>query len=440
MTSLHALTAAELSAAYAAGTLSPVEAIDAVLARAEAWEPHVNAMFRVHAAGARAAAVASAARWRDGLSLSQLDGVPITLKENLLSKGDPAPIGVAIGDLTPKTEDSPIPARVREAGCILIGKTTMPDYGMLSSGRSSMHGTTRNPWNLGCNTAGSSSGAGAAAAAGYGPLHVGTDIGGSVRLPASFCGIFGWRPTHGSLSSENLVPLAPSYDTPAFFTRDLATMALIGSVFAPLQVSSEPVDLWLPSDLWSLAQEPVADALRAGLPAANYRSGPLLPDGNLSDWLTVFRTHQAYEIWRALGPWILETQPDFGPGIQERFQMASTITKEAFSEAATRRAAIRAYLETVVTPETILVVPTSPGVAPLRSTPQGDLEVFRNAALTMLCVAGHAGLPQLSIPLAIVDGSPVGLSLVGARGMDTHLISIADRFPVRTRNREGSAT
>lgn len=199
MTPLHALTAAELSEAYAAGTLSPVEVADAVLARAEAWEPWVNALYLVHREAARSAARASEARWRAGKPLSPLDGVPITLKENIVSDGDPAPIGVAIGDLTPKTGDSPIAARVREAGCVLIGKTTMPDYGMLSSGRSSLHGTTRNPWRLDRNTAGSSSGAGAAAVAGYGPLHVGTDIGGSVRLPAHHCGLFGLKPSLGRI-------------------------------------------------------------------------------------------------------------------------------------------------------------------------------------------------------------------------------------------------
>ncbi|MEQ8813824.1 MAG: amidase [Thalassobaculum sp.] len=205
MTPLYALTAAELAEAYADRSLSPAEVVEAVLSRVEAWEPHANAMYRVHGDAARAAAAASAARWREGRPLSPLDGVPITLKENLYTAGDPAPIGVAIGDLTPKTEDSPIAARAGEAGCVLIGKTTMPDYGMLSSGRSSIHGTTRNPWNLERNTAGSSSGAGAAAAAGYGPLHVGTDIGGSVRLPAHHCGLFGLKPSLGR------VPIHPPF-------------------------------------------------------------------------------------------------------------------------------------------------------------------------------------------------------------------------------------
>lgn len=340
----------------------------------------------------------------------------------------------------PAKKTSPVVEALMEAGARIVGKTQMDELAYSLMGVNARYGTPLNPAAPDRVPGGSSSGSAASVAGGLVDIGLGSDTGGSVRLPASFCGIYGWRPTHGALSGENLVPLAPSYDTPAFFTRDLATMARVASVFAPSRVTSEPADLWMPSDLWTLAQEPVADALRAALPAVDYRSEPLFPDGDLSDWLTVFRTHQGYEIWQALGPWISERQPDFGPGIQERFNMASKITKEAFSEAVTRRAAIRAHLENVMTPATILVFPTSPGVAPLRSTPQEDLEVFRNAALTMLCVAGHAGLPQLSIPLAELHGAPVGLSLVGARGMDTQLISRAERFPVGARNREGAAT
>lgn len=345
---------------------------------------------------------------------------------------------------SPATNTSPVLKELMDAGARIVGKTQMDELAYSLMGVNARYGTPLNPAAPDRVPGGSSSGSAASVAAGLVDIGLGSDTGGSVRLPASFCGIYGWRPTHGSLSGENLVPLAPSYDTPAFFTRDLATMALVASVFAPSRmasrVTSELADLWLPSDLWSLAQKPVADALRAALPGGAYRSEPLLPGGDLSDWLSVFRTHQGYEIWQALGPWILANKPVFGPGIRDRFDMASKITKEAFREAAARRAAIRAHLENVITPATILVFPTSPGVAPLRSTRQEDLEVFRNAALTMLCVAGHAGLPQLSIPLAELDGAPVGLSLVGARGMDTHLISIAEQFSVGTQHREGAAT
>jgi aspartyl-tRNA(Asn)/glutamyl-tRNA(Gln) amidotransferase subunit A len=137
--------------------------------------------------------------------LSPLDGVPITIKDLIATKGVPVPIGTAAADLTPAAVDQPPAARVREAGCIILGKTTMPDFGMLASGVSSLHGTTRNPWNLQRNTSGSSSGAGAAIAAGYGPLALGTDIGGSVRLPAAYNGIFALKPSLGR------VPIYPPY-------------------------------------------------------------------------------------------------------------------------------------------------------------------------------------------------------------------------------------
>ena len=224
MTDPHRLTAAELSAAFAARNLSPVDATESVLARIDAWEPKLNAMYRLDRDGALAAAQASAARWRDGRPLSPLDGVPITIKENIATKGDPAPIGTrANADLPPAAADAPPAARAREAGCVILGKTTMPDFGMLSSGLSSLHGITRNPWRLDRNTSGSSSGAGAACAAGYGPLHLGTDIGGSVRLPATHCGIFALKPSLGR------IPVHPPYigRVTGPMTRTVADAALL---------------------------------------------------------------------------------------------------------------------------------------------------------------------------------------------------------------------
>jgi aspartyl-tRNA(Asn)/glutamyl-tRNA(Gln) amidotransferase subunit A len=206
MAGIHELGAAELAASYASGGLSPVEVTRSLLERIQAWEPRVNAMYRVSAERAIDEARASEARWRAGRAHSSLDGVPLTIKENIYTRGDPSPIGTrANEDAPPQPADSPPAARAREAGCIILGKTTMPDYGMLSSGLSSLHGVTRNPWRLDRNTSGSSSGAGAAAVARYAPLHLGTDIGGSVRLPATHCGIFALKPSLGR------VPINPPY-------------------------------------------------------------------------------------------------------------------------------------------------------------------------------------------------------------------------------------
>jgi Asp-tRNA(Asn)/Glu-tRNA(Gln) amidotransferase A subunit family amidase len=196
---------ATLARAYARGERSPVEQLRQVQAQVARWEPHIAALWAVNADEALAQAQASEARWRRGQPLSPLDGVPVTIKENIATAGTPVPLGTAASELQPAPADAPPAARLREAGAVLLGKTTMPDFGMLSSGLSSFHALTRNPWNRGLNPGGSSAGAGAAAAAGYGPLHIGTDIGGSIRLPAAWCGVVGFKPSNGR------VPIHPPY-------------------------------------------------------------------------------------------------------------------------------------------------------------------------------------------------------------------------------------
>ena len=229
MAALNELSAAELAQRYASGELSPVDVARACLERIERCEPRLNAMYRVARESALASATASEQRWRAKQTLSALDGVPLTIKENIYTKGDPAPIGTrANDDAVAQSADAPPSARAREAGCVILGKTTMPDYGMLSSGLSSIHGVTRNPWRLDRNTSGSSSGAGAAAAAGYGPLHIGTDIGGSVRLPATHCGIFALKPSLGR------IPIYPPYigRVAGPMTRTVLDSALLLNVLA----------------------------------------------------------------------------------------------------------------------------------------------------------------------------------------------------------------
>jgi aspartyl-tRNA(Asn)/glutamyl-tRNA(Gln) amidotransferase subunit A len=222
------LTAVELVAEYRAGTLSPVEATEAVLTRIEALEPTLHALFAFDPVGARAEAKASEARWLNGEPLGPIDGVPLTLKENIATRGTPVPLGTAATELVPALADAPVAARVRESGGVLLAKTTMPDYGMLTSGLSSFHTAARNPWDTGRTPGGSSAGAAAAAAAGYGPLHVGTDIGGSIRLPAGWCGLVGLKPSFGR------VPVDPPFigRVAGPITRTVADTALLMSVLA----------------------------------------------------------------------------------------------------------------------------------------------------------------------------------------------------------------
>lgn len=248
MTSLADLSAVELGRLYAAGDTSPTEVTEAVIARIEAWEPKLNATWAFDPEAARAAAAEATSRWQKGEALGPLDGVPVTIKENIATKGCPVPVGTAASDMTPAAADAPAAARLREAGSVILAKTTMPDYGMLSSGLSSFHKLARNPWDLNTNPGGSSAGAGSAAAAGYGPIHLGTDIGGSIRLPASWCGIVGLKGTNGR------VPVDPAY---------------LGRVVGPMTRT-------------------VADAALAmtALSGADWRDGSALPPADI-DWMNL---------------------------------------------------------------------------------------------------------------------------------------------------------
>jgi len=199
------LDAVRMVAAFAARRLSPVEVMTEVLRRIDAVEPTLNALYVRHSTAALEAARASASRWLAGRPLGALDGVPVTVKENIATEGVPVPLGSAGTALVPAAADAPVAARLRAAGAIIVGKTVMPDFGMLSSGVSSLHPVARNPWNPRWSPGGSSAGAAVAAAAGYGPLHVGTDIGGSIRLPAGWSGIVGLKPSFGR------VPVDPPY-------------------------------------------------------------------------------------------------------------------------------------------------------------------------------------------------------------------------------------
>jgi aspartyl-tRNA(Asn)/glutamyl-tRNA(Gln) amidotransferase subunit A len=228
VTSLHDLSALDLLAGYRAKQFSPSEVLEDVLAHVEAWEPHIKALYAFDPEGARAAAKTSTERWQKGEKTGALDGVPATIKDNVATKGVAVALGAASVKLVPSPVDAPPAARLRSAGAIIFSKTTMPDYGMLSSGLSSFHPLTRNPWDLSKNPGGSSAGAAAAAAAGYGPLHVGTDIGGSIRLPSGWCGLVGLKPSLGR------VPIDPPYvgRVAGPMTRTVDDAALMMSVLS----------------------------------------------------------------------------------------------------------------------------------------------------------------------------------------------------------------
>ena len=259
VTSLHDLSAVDLIAGFRTRRFSPSEVLEDVLAHIAVWEPHIKALYAFDPEGARATAKASTERWHKGQPSGSLDGVPATIKENIATKGVPVPLGAATTKLVPAAADAPPAARLREAGAVIFSKTTMPDYGMLSSGLSSFHPLTRNPWDLGKNPGGSSAGAGAAGAAGYGPLHLGTDIGGSLRLPACWCGLVALKPSLGR------IPIDPPYvgRVAGPMTRIVDDAALMMSVLS-LPDSRDGMSL-PPSDFdWNIRARP-PKGLRIGL-------------------------------------------------------------------------------------------------------------------------------------------------------------------------------
>ncbi|MBK1789141.1 amidase [Prauserella sp. ASG 168] len=266
-TELVDLSAAQLRAGYAERRFSPVEVLDAVLRRVEQHEPDLNAFSHRETDTARRQAIASARRWAAGEPLGELDGVPLTLKENIATVGAPLTSGTAAyEDAPPQTVAGPTALTTDAANAVRLGKTVMPDYGMLSSGVSSLHGISRSPWNPGWTVGGSSGGAAAAAAARFGPIHVGSDIGGSIRLPAGWLGLASLKPTFG------IVPVDPPY-----LGRVVGPLArTVDDVATAMQVLARPDPLDrdhtrvpLGADAWHLvAGSPLTEKTVAGLRVA----------------------------------------------------------------------------------------------------------------------------------------------------------------------------
>ncbi|GAB7066674.1 amidase [Mycobacterium hodleri] len=258
--------AAVVREAYRSGTLTPVDVLSHTLARIEARNPGVNAMAYVDAAGAATAAEESALRWAAGSPLSPLDGLPVTIKDSVHAVGTPWRHGCAANaDLPDSTFDSPPAARLKEAGAVIVGKTTMPDFGMMAAGVSSLYGVTRNPWDPSRSTGGSSAGAGAALASGIGFSAVGTDIAGSVRLPAGHCGLVALKPTQGRV--PHTAPSTMRSAGPMGRTAD--------DVMDMFDVVSGADD----RDLWSLAP-PTAPTPREPLAPNGLRIGALTELGS----------------------------------------------------------------------------------------------------------------------------------------------------------------
>lgn len=318
--------------------------------------------------------------------------------------------------------DAAAVARLRAAGAGLVGKTITDELAWSLNGTNAHYGAPENPAAPGRMPGGSSAGSASAVALGLADIGLGTDTGGSIRVPASYCGLYGLRPTHGRVPMDGAVPLAPSFDTAGVLARDAATLAAAMGVLLdrPAEAPAPITRLYAPQDIWDDQTVEVRGALepaleRFGLPIDR---APLFEDiGELEAARVAYATLQAHEAWQTHGEWIRTAEPEFGPGVAARFARAAEIGPEELAPAEQRRGRLSRLLSGRLADGVALAIPAAPGPSP-RLGDQPD----REAIVRLTCPAGLSGAPALALPVGEIAGLPVGLQLVASPGDDEALL------------------
>lgn len=323
-----------------------------------------------------------------------------------------------------------------EAGATLVGKTLTDELAFSLNGENHHYGTPVNSAAPDRIPGGSSNGSASAVAGHLVDFALGSDTGGSIRAPASYCGLYGLRPSHGAIPVDGIMPLAPSFDTVGWFTRDPALLERVGDVLLGPGNSTGPGRLLYATDAFERALPQAREPLAGAVDWLCSTLGPAEPvtvaAEGLDTWLTHFQALQWRQIWQSHAEWIERCNPVFGPGIDERFRLASEVPDAAVRAADSFRAGLAAGLLDLLADDAILVIPSAPGAAPVKALNRDETVRYRNRALGILCIAGLGYLPQLSIPAAMSDGAPLGVSLVGAPGSDRMLLAVASRLGTRT--------
>ena len=317
-----------------------------------------------------------------------------------------------------------------DAGATMVGKTITDELTRGILGENVHYGTPVNPRAPGRVPGGSSSGSAAAVAGGLVDFALGSDTGGSVRVPASFCGLYGLRPTHGRIPLDGILLQAPSYDTIGWFARDATCFARVGAVLLHTTIpTARPRRLVLAEDAFEVADPAVTEALRPCVARLARLIGDtttvrLAPEG-LAAWSEQQQVLQGREAWETAQDWIDHVNPRFSFEVTERYLMARSYTAADVAAAQARRDAIRQRLDAVLAEGAVLCLPTTPAPAPPRGERMSARRDLRARISMLTCIAGTTGRPQINLPLAAVGGLPVGLSLLGARGADEVLLACA---------------
>ncbi len=325
---------------------------------------------------------------------------------------------------------SPVVAQLLGAGATLMGKVLTDELAYSLHGDNAHYGTPINSAAPESVTGGSSSGSCAAVSARLVDFALGTDTGGSTRVPASYAGLWGLRTTHGLVSAQGLVPLHPAFDTVTWLAHESATFERVATVLLPPS-DFTPTRVLVPQDAWDLADPVFAEPLQRARDALATLLGTaphtlrVAGDIPLTDWRQTYATAGAFEGWATHGAWITEHQPVFGAAIGARWKAASAVTDEAAAAARAQAATVRAQVRALLGSDGVAVLPSAASLAPRRDADPAAVDAVRLRTMAITCIAGLAGLPQVSLPFTLPDGTVLGVSLLGPAGSDLALIRLA---------------
>jgi amidase len=381
----------------------------------------------------------------------------------------------------PSTEHAAVVRKLLQSGATLRGATHTDELMYSLGGENHHYGTPINPRAAGCIPGGSSSGSAVAVASGSVDFALGTDTGGSIRVPSAYCGVYGFRPTHGAVDMEGVIPLSPQFDTVGWMADRMDVLQKVGEILLRIGSMTEEVTmsieenlklsidmsletsieknlesiengaenkgkkehevnkvvgnyvqkkmgtLFVATDCWDLVAPENVSILADGLNrlrtgADHFLKTEIAPEG-LKAWMDVFRELQGSEIWTTHSAWIEKVNPVFGPDIAARFSWAASLAGKDHSVAQNKRAEISTQLRGLLGEDNCLVIPTVPGPAPLRGGDLRQLEENRSGAMMLNCIAGLAGLPQVTLPMLSTNGLPLGLSVIAGHGQDLRLLS-----------------
>lgn len=326
---------------------------------------------------------------------------------------------------TPADSTAPAVLQLLDAGADLAGKTITDDLACGMFGENIHYGTPRNTSFPDRVPGGSSSGSVSAVAGGVVDFALGTDTGGSIRVPASFCGIYGIRPSHGRIPLVGCVPMAPAFDTCGWFARAAGLLQRVGDVLLPLENDRPASGLAFAQDVVAYVNDDVASAfidlmgaLEVGAAVNLFRTTP-------DDYVDTFWPLMSRQLWNANGRWFERTDPELAPGLAERFRDSKTYSGADFTAADTKRREITSYLAKLLDDGLVVLLPTTHDIPPRRNTDPATLTAYRQRNLGLITIASLGRLPQVTIPAMRVGDAMVGLSLIGKFGSDRTLLGLA---------------